>query len=678
LSFPSPALSFRWTVILAGVCAFATPLQAQKSQHFTLTDRNLLTGRFDSLSVAQALVSPLDWVPYPRLNDRNAWSKIPELVREAHIAEAESLIGVTWPTLPATLFLEFDRMGNRTNYQNRRNVRRKNLANLVLGEVFENEGRFLDDIANGIWAISEETYWGVPAHLDIQSAGFGLPDVDEPTVDLFAAETAGLMAWTLYLLGDRLNEVSPLVTRRIRSELKRRVLDPNLNRDDFWWMALEPSVINNWTPWVNSNWLTVVLIAEEDPTRRSAAVWKIMRSVDVFLNSYPDDGGCDEGPLYWTRAGGSLLEVLELLRSGTNGLVDIYDEPLVEEIGRYILKGYVGGDYFINFADARPVVAPPAAIVFRYGSRIDDPSLMQFASSLAERQELGSGYIEGVFGHLGRQLMTMFELSAMVQMTSDVVLPMDVWLPDTEVMTARSHEDVTQGLFVAVKAGHNEENHNHNDVGNFILYSEGVPAIIDLGPGTYTKATFGDNRYSLWNLQSGYHNVPTVNGYDQPFGSDHRAENVSYVSSPDSASISMDISAAYPPEAGVEVWNRTVTLRRSAYQAEVFLTEDLERTKTDHSTALNLMTNRRAVMAGDNAIQLDHEDRAGLLSPVYVLVNPDQVDVSIEVIPITDAGLARSWGAAVTRMVLTLRDEVAASDRIEIKFTLEKPGRDQD
>ncbi len=44
------------------------------------------------------------------------------------------------------------------------------LAKLVLGECMEGQGRFLDDILNGIWTICEETYWGVPAHVGVQKA----------------------------------------------------------------------------------------------------------------------------------------------------------------------------------------------------------------------------------------------------------------------------------------------------------------------------------------------------------------------------------------------------------------------------------------------------------------------------------------------------------------------------
>src|SRR5919107_3713622 len=163
--------------------------------------------------------------------------------------------------------------------------RRLRLANLVMAELFENRGRFLDEIANGIWAISEQTFWGSTAHLGLQKAGTGLPDASEPVVDLFAAEAAALLAWTDYLLGARLDSVSPRLRERIRYEVDRRVLTPALERDDFWWMGFGARRdVNNWNPWINSNWLASVLLLENDPARRVRAVHKIMRSLDAFLN----------------------------------------------------------------------------------------------------------------------------------------------------------------------------------------------------------------------------------------------------------------------------------------------------------------------------------------------------------------------------------------------------------
>ena len=86
-------------------------------------------------------------------------------------------------------------------------------------------------------------------------------------------------------------------------EIDTRILTPNLERDDFWWMGFGDRRVNNWNPWVNSNWLTCTLLMEPDEDRRVASVYKILRSLDNFLVPYPRDGGCDEGPSYWGRAG---------------------------------------------------------------------------------------------------------------------------------------------------------------------------------------------------------------------------------------------------------------------------------------------------------------------------------------------------------------------------------------
>src|SRR5256885_9185185 len=255
--------------------------------------RNLLTGGLSERSLAAALIPAARWHPYPTVQDRADWEAVPQEIRAGFIREAQQYLGTTWERIPATVTLQYIRNGNRSNYDGINTRQREKLATLVFAEVFENAGRFLDEIADGIWAISEQTFWGSTAHLGMQRAGNGLPDVTEPIVDLFAAETGALLAWTDYLLGDRLDKVSPLLRKRIRAEVDRRVLTPALQRDDFWWMGFgERKNVNNWNPWINSNLLAAVLLLETDPRTRTASVYKIMRSLDNFIKVYPDHGAC--------------------------------------------------------------------------------------------------------------------------------------------------------------------------------------------------------------------------------------------------------------------------------------------------------------------------------------------------------------------------------------------------
>ena len=56
---------------------------------------------------------------------------------------------------------------------------------------------------------------------------------------------------------------------------------------------------------------------------------KIFLCLDKFINTYPDDGGCEEGPGYWNVAAGAMFDLLELLYSATSGAVDIYASRLL-------------------------------------------------------------------------------------------------------------------------------------------------------------------------------------------------------------------------------------------------------------------------------------------------------------------------------------------------------------
>jgi hypothetical protein len=75
----------------------------------------------------------------------------------------------------------------------------------------------------------------------------------------------------------------------------------------------------------------------------------------------------------------------------------------------------------------------------------------------------------------------------------------------------------------AAKGGHNDESHNHNDVGSFIYYKKGRMAVCDLGAGEYTRDYFGEKRYTIFCNQSESHNVPIIDGCGQRAGRDFRA-----------------------------------------------------------------------------------------------------------------------------------------------------------
>jgi hypothetical protein len=165
----------------------------------------MLSQKFSEEKLRNILTKKDKWHPYPTIEERDDWDAIRESIRNAHITSGEKMLSCEWPTILAVRFLDFVRTGNRSKFEQVSMGRRGAIVGLVIAECMENKGRFLDDIVNGVWAICEESFWGVSAHIGAQKAGSGLPDVTEPIVDLFAAETSSLLSWVVYLLGSKLD-----------------------------------------------------------------------------------------------------------------------------------------------------------------------------------------------------------------------------------------------------------------------------------------------------------------------------------------------------------------------------------------------------------------------------------------------------------------------------------------
>lgn len=628
--------------LLAGsaLAAAAPPAAApQQSAPPPGRPRNLLTSSWTAGAIASALAPRASFHPFPTAAERGGWAAIPSDAAAALVPAGARALNVPWEVLPATLALEFQRNGNRSHYEAARDRRRRKLQDLVVAECMEAQGRFADEIANGIWLICEETFWGVPAHLGAQKAGVGLPDVTEPIVELFSGETAGLLAWTLYLLEPRLHAISPLLPERIRVEIGRRILTPCLERDDFSWMGFRGQRLNNWTPWIVSNWLTAALLVERDSGRRASAAHRAVRCLDNWLNEYADDGGCDEGPGYWGRAGASLFDSLELLRGASNGKLDGFRHPLVRQIGLYICRAHIYDEWYTNFADAPARVHAAGDLIYRFGDRVEDDTMRRhgaFAAFLRDPRGLPGG------DSIGRQLSALFNLERLRKAPRAQALLRDAWMPGIQVTAARVEEGSPRGLYLAAQGGNNGESHNHNDVGNFIVFADGKPAIIDVGVETYTAKTFSSKRYEIWTMQSAYHNCPTIDGVMQAAGRQFAASEVSWHSDHAAAEFRLNMEKAYPKEAKLESWRRRLRLLRALNQIEV--TDEYALTSAAKVITLSLMT--------PCPVTVEAPGRLSLAGGPSVLYDRDTFRPAVEEIKLEDQRLRDSWGDRIYRILL--------------------------
>jgi hypothetical protein len=495
----------------------------------------------------------------------------------------------------------------------------------------------------------------------MQKAGIGLPDTGEPVVDLFAAETSGLLAWTNYLVGNLLGNVSPLLPERIRLEVDRRILTPCLARDDFWWMGFSDRQVNNWDPWICSNWLASALLLERDSERRASAVSKILHCLDNFLNGYADDGGCDEGPGYWGRAGASLFDCLELLHAATGGRCNGFALPLVHQIALYICRAHIYNEWYTNFGDAPARVFSNGDLIYRFGKRLGDERLMAHGAFCAFARDEKAIPDDNI----GRQLPALFNLAELRKAPRAQALFRDAWLPGIQVMTARVREGSAEGLYLAAQGGDNGQSHNHNDVGNFVVFADGMPAIIDVGVETYTAKTFSPQRYDIWTMQSAYHNCPTIDGVMQSAGRQFAATEVTYRADEREAGLRMNLAKAYPAKAHLAFWYRTLRLDRVANMVEV--TDEYRLTQPAGVITLTLMTPCAAQVSGAGIISLPMASG----QPVRVAFDARLFHVSVEKIPIDDPQLRHSWGERLYRVLLRVNAPPPQS-RWTLQFTREE------
>lgn len=618
-------------ILISLLCIFLSV-----SEVWGYTERNLLQQTISYTELKNALVYQQQWVTYPNYNNREGWQKLMGNARKEYIARGEKQLKYQWQVVTAGDYLEFERSGSRAMMENPFNANCTAIVDLLMAELAEGKGRFIDQLINGSFYFCEMTSWALSAHLINQSTHRSLPNYNEELIDLTSGDMGAVFSWVYYFFHQEFDRIEPTISKRIHHELQRRIIDPYMNQSNFWWQAFQlqkDGLVNNWNPWCNSNVLQCLLLIENDSEKLTQGVYRTMKSVDKFLNYVHTDGACEEGPSYWGHAAGKLYDYLQILFDGTQGKVSLFNHPMVKQMGEYIVRSYVGNGWVVNFADASAKNRGDAPLIYRFGKAIQSDAMMHFAASMNTRQLIRN---RDVYRSM-KNLLIREELNSL----QPEVKPFDhTWYSETEFCYLQD----TKGSFFAAKGGNNNESHNHNDAGTFSFYLNNTPLFIDAGVGTYTRQTFSNERYSIWSMQSNYHNLPLINGVAQKNGSQYKATDVKF--NVRKKSFEANIATAYPEQAKAKSWIRSYQLRNGSLHIQ----DRFELSNPQTPNRIHFMTWGQVDLSKSGVIRVAvRNERAEL---TYDTRN---FTAELDTIRLSDPKLSNVWGKEIYRIALVAK-----------------------
>ncbi len=346
---------------------------------------------------------------------------------------------------------------------------------------------------------------------------------------------------------------------------------------------------HNWNQVCNGGLLaTALALADEEPALARLVVNGAVRSLPLAMAAYAPDGAYPEGPGYWTY--GTTYNVIAIAELETALGSDF---------------GLTKSPAFLISALYRTYVESPAGLLFNYADGEASHSKSPALTWLAQK----NGAASDVALEFSRSLLQADLAKKRVDREGDRFFALHaVWFPEepnrpepaprgeeldahfrgrAELAIFRSAWHDARALFVGFKAGRNDVNHAHLDLGSFVLDADGVRWAQDLGPDDYNlPGYFGEKRWIYYRLTNRSHNTLTPgDALQDPKGI---APIVAYESAPARAFAVADLTSAYPG-AAEKILRGVALLDR----ARVLVQDDVTGLKSGTSLAWRLLTDAK-------------------------------------------------------------------------------------
>ncbi|MCM3443645.1 heparinase II/III domain-containing protein [Metabacillus halosaccharovorans] len=521
--------------------------------------------------------------------------------------EAEQLLKDPLRELTFSEFTIFRDTGSRLEYERRYFAKRRRLNTFAIMSLLEPiQSIYLKELQETIWSICNEFSWCLPAHLknspemdaNINQTFFQVNQNPRNTIDLFAAETAFALSEIFSLTKHLLD---PLIQKRMIDEVYRRVLLPYQNQSFEW----EKST-HNWAAVCAGSIGAAALHIVADERMLSTTIERVLHTMNYYLKGFNDDGACMEGYGYWQYGFGFYVYFADLLKKKTDGVLDLLNTEKVHQIALFQQKCFINKNQVVNFSDSPEKGAVLLGLSHYLHEIYPDLEVPEVELRASFNEDHCSRWASAI-----RNLIWFDE-----QKTGEKWQDDTYYLKDSQWLISRN-----DGYVFACKGGHNDEPHNHNDIGHFILQVKGETFLKDLGSGMYCDAYFNHERYTFLCNGSQGHSVPIINNQYQSEGAENYA-TITQISTEQAEDIlEMNLAKAYEIEV-LEKLIRRFTWKKSQ-KPELVLEDTFHFTEKPESIIERFITPVMKITEDSTGVILEGKEK------LKICFNRDEIDLVV-------------------------------------------------
>ncbi|RYD37321.1 MAG: heparinase [Verrucomicrobiaceae bacterium] len=360
----------------------------------------------------------------------------------------------------------------------------------------ENNARYKERAIAEMRALAGFTDWNQPHFLDVAEATFAMGVGYDWLYDDLTPADRDLISGAI-----------------IEKGLKASLISRN-GKDPFW-----VSGTNNWNQVCHSGMtIGALAVAERDPALAAGMVDRAIENLQYAAKAYAPDGIYPEGPGYWSYGTGFHVALVDALRTSLGDTYGLERFPGFLKTADFMVQMCSPAGTYYNFSDNtrnRDFETP----LFWFARELKRPGLLDPDLAILRGLKAKPGKLD--------RLMPLALVWWDGKAAQAGESPPTSWTGAGKVPLAvfRERWGDRDAAFVAFKGGRPAISHGHMDVGSFVFEKDGVRWAED--PGLQSYNTLESRGIDLWNskqdsqrwkvfrLGSGAHNIPRFNGADQ-------------------------------------------------------------------------------------------------------------------------------------------------------------------